>query len=61
MNGKQIIKRLESEGWKLERVNGSHHMMKKDGKLVPVPVHGSRDVKPGTFHSIEKETGVKLK
>lgn len=61
MNGKQIIKRLQKEGWKLDRVNGSHHMMIKDGELVPVPVHGSTDIPIGTLLSIQKSTGVKLK
>lgn len=61
MNGKQIIKKLQSEGWKLKRVNGSHHIMGKGIVSVTVPVHGSQDLKIGTLSSIEKETGVKLR
>ena len=61
MNGKQIIRKLESEGWKLDRVNGSHHIMHKNGITVSVPVHGSSDIKKGTLSSIQKQTGVKLK
>ncbi|WP_396956770.1 type II toxin-antitoxin system HicA family toxin [Nitrosomonas sp.] len=49
MDGKEIIKKLEAEGWKLRRINGSHHIMGKDGKIVPVPVHGSKDIKIGTL------------
>jgi len=62
MNGKQIIKKLQKEGWKLDRVNGSHHIMIKDGeRSVSVPVHGSTDTGKGLLSTIEKQTGVKLK
>ena len=61
MNGKQIIKKLQAEGWILKRVSGSHHVMTKDGKSVPVPVHGSTDIGKGLLSAIERQTGVKLK
>jgi len=37
MNGKQVIKALEKEGWMLLRVSGSHHRLVKDGKKVSIP------------------------
>lgn len=46
MNGKDIISKLKADGWKLDRINGSHHIMVKGGVAVPVPVHGSRDAGP---------------
>ena len=61
MNGKQIIKKLESEGWQISRIRGSHHIMKKDNKVVPVPVHGTKEIGKGLLSAIEKQTGVKLK
>ncbi|WP_396956754.1 type II toxin-antitoxin system HicA family toxin [Nitrosomonas sp.] len=61
MDAKEIIKKLEAEGWRLCRVNDSHHIMHKDGISVSVPVHGSKDLKIGTVLSIGKQTGVKLK
>ena len=61
MNGKDIIARLKAQGWTLDRVNGSHHIMVKDGKAVPVPVHGTRDVSAGLLSAITRQTGVKLK
>jgi predicted RNA binding protein YcfA (HicA-like mRNA interferase family) len=62
MNGKEVIKRLQKEGWILLKVEGSHCMMKNIAlnKKVPVPVHGSKDIKIGTIKTIEKQTGVKL-
>ena len=61
MNGKDILKKLQADGWRLDRINGSHHIMVKDGVAVPVPVHGSRDVGPGLVAAITRQSGVKLK
>lgn len=61
MNGKQIIAKLKEAGWKLIRVEGSHHQMGKDGLRTSVPVHGTKDLKPGTLAGIQRQTGVKLK
>jgi predicted RNA binding protein YcfA (HicA-like mRNA interferase family) len=61
MNGKQVIKLLEKEGWKLDRVTGSHHLLEKDGKVVPVPVHGTTDLGKGLIAAIQRQTGVTLK
>ncbi|MDR1229698.1 MAG: type II toxin-antitoxin system HicA family toxin [Azoarcus sp.] len=61
MNGKIVISRLKAAGWSLKRISGSHHIMELGGNIVPVPVHGSRDLTPGTLAAIERQTGVKLK
>lgn len=61
MNGKQVIAKLKAEGWKLNRIRGSHHLMEKDGETVPVPVHGSTDIGKGLLADIARQTGVKLK
>lgn len=34
MNGKHVIKKLESNGWRLARIDGSHHVMEKDALSV---------------------------
>ena len=64
MNGNEIIKRLKAEGWSVKRVRGSHHMLEKNGRVVPVPVHGvlgAADIGKGLLADIERQTGVKLK
>ena len=61
MNGKDIIKKLQADGWRLARINGSHHIMSKAGQAVPVPVHGTKDVGTGLVAKIARQTGVKLK
>lgn len=60
MNGKQAIKALQSQGFALLRVTGSHHILGNGRRKVTVPVHGAADLKLGTLKSIEKQSGVKL-
>ena len=61
MNGNEGIAKLKAAGWTLDRITGTHHLMMKGGKRVPVPVHGHRDLGPGLIASIARQTGVKLK
>ncbi|MDR0466668.1 MAG: type II toxin-antitoxin system HicA family toxin, partial [Deltaproteobacteria bacterium] len=36
---------LKENGWKLDRINGSHHVFVKEGfRSVAVPVHGNREM-----------------
>lgn len=61
MTGKEVIAKLKAHGWSVDRVHGSHHILTKDGKAVPVPVHGTRDLGPGLLAAIQRQTGVTLK
>ncbi len=61
MNGKDIIKKLQAQGWQVLRTEGSHVRMGKDAARTTIPLHGAHDVKPGTLASIERQTGLKLK
>jgi predicted RNA binding protein YcfA (HicA-like mRNA interferase family) len=47
-------------GFRLDRIEGSHHMMIKEGHAhtVPVPVHGSKALPRGTLASIIRMAGV---
>ena len=50
----EIKKYLESRGWWLDRIRGSHHVFKKsDGTIYVVPVHGGK-VKPFYVREIKK-------
>jgi predicted RNA binding protein YcfA (HicA-like mRNA interferase family) len=47
---------LEQNGWTLVRTKSSHFAYRKPdfpGILI-VPVHGNKDLKPGTQHGIRK-------
>ena len=62
MNSKEIIKRLQADGWYLVATKGSHanykHPLKPGRVTVP---HPKRDLPLGTLKSIEKQSGVKLR
>ena len=61
MTGKEVIAKLKAAGWSVSRIQGSHHVLTKDERAVPVPVHGSRDLGAGLVAAIQRQTGVKLK
>lgn len=58
MSGKVLLKLLEKAGWTIDRISGSHHIMKRDGQTIVVPVHGNADLKPGILNSILKKAGL---
>jgi len=61
ISGKELIKLLETAGWQIERVRGSHHIMRKadaSARMVVVPVHGRSDIPIGTLTKILKQAGL---
>jgi predicted RNA binding protein YcfA (HicA-like mRNA interferase family) len=58
---KDIIKRLQQEGWKQVRMRGSHRQFKHPLKKGRVTVSGkpSDNVAPGTTNSFFKQAGWK--
>jgi predicted RNA binding protein YcfA (HicA-like mRNA interferase family) len=54
VSGRDVVRALLRLGFRLDRVEGSHHMLVKDGHpcTVVVPVHGSRALPKGTLASI---------
>jgi predicted RNA binding protein YcfA (HicA-like mRNA interferase family) len=58
----EIIRALKDDGWKLERVKGSHHQFVHPTKPGAVTVvHPSKDMPRGTLKSIERQSGIKLR
>jgi len=49
VSGKEFAKLVESHGWMLLRVAGSHHIYGKAGSVVrlSIPIHGNRPLKLG--------------
>ena len=49
ISGKDFCKLLESRGWTLKRVSGSHHIFVKEGngERIVVPVHSNKPLKLG--------------
>lgn len=59
MTGKELIKLLQKQGWILDRIQDSHHILIREDKTLSVPVHGSSDLKKGTMIAIMKQGGLK--
>ncbi len=59
MSGKQLIKLLIEQGWRLDRIEGSHHIMVKGERTLSVPVHGSSDLGKGLLNALMKQGGLK--
>jgi predicted RNA binding protein YcfA (HicA-like mRNA interferase family) len=60
VSGKEFAKILESNGWSLVRINGSHHIYKKEGKTerISVPIHGNQDLKIGLLRHFMKQANL---
>jgi predicted RNA binding protein YcfA (HicA-like mRNA interferase family) len=58
-----LIKLLEQHGFINTRNRGSHYIFynSTSKKTVSVPVHGSRDLRKGTFLAILKQAGIDKK
>jgi predicted RNA binding protein YcfA (HicA-like mRNA interferase family) len=56
VSGKRLAKLAETHGWKLARVNGSHHVFVKDGRLerLVIPIHGNESLKTGLQRALMK-------
>jgi predicted RNA binding protein YcfA (HicA-like mRNA interferase family) len=56
ISGKELIKFLQTLGFIVVRVNGSHHRLKHpDGRVTTVPVHKNEDLPKGLLHKIIRE------
>ena len=57
---KNLIHHIEQKGYRLKRINGSHHIYFHNElrKTVVVLVHGNKDIPKGTFLSILKQAGI---
>jgi predicted RNA binding protein YcfA (HicA-like mRNA interferase family) len=57
-SSRDIKKRLEREGWSLERVRGSHHVFRnsRTGAIIVLP-HPKQDLGMGLARAIYKQAG----
>ena len=58
MRGKEVVSKLKKMGWTVDRVHGSHYIMKKGNQTETIPVHNT-DIPIGLLQSIKKRTGLK--
>jgi predicted RNA binding protein YcfA (HicA-like mRNA interferase family) len=60
VSGKELAKVLESHGWTLLRIKGSHHIYGKPGSEVriSVPIHKNQALKIGLLSHFMKVAGL---
>ena len=56
LSGKEFARIVEKHGWKLLRINGSHHIYLKAGSVVrlSIPIHGNKPLKIGLQRHLMK-------
>ncbi|MBN1344876.1 MAG: type II toxin-antitoxin system HicA family toxin [Phycisphaerae bacterium] len=63
MKYRDLISRLETGGWQVDRIVGSHMQFRHSRKPGTVTVPGggklAKEVPPGTLNSILKQAGLK--
>lgn len=64
LNGQQVVRILEELGFKVIRIRGSHHVMrrvvktktgKEETQTVNVPVHGSKQLGAGMLKRLYRD------
>jgi predicted RNA binding protein YcfA (HicA-like mRNA interferase family) len=59
MKVREVLRRLQDDGWQLDRQNGSHRQFKHPDKPGTVTVAGrpSEDIRDGTLKRIFEQAG----
>jgi len=56
IKGREVVKFLQSIGFKITRTRGSHVRLKsEDGRVTTVPIHGNKDIPKGLLRKIIRE------
>ena len=56
VSGREFARLVERHGWRLLRINGSHHIYGKAGSVVrlSIPIHGNKALKTGLLRHLLK-------
>ena len=60
IRAREVVRVAESIGFVLDRQKGSHavYYRASDHRRVVIPMHGTKDLKPGTLRGIIKDMGL---
>jgi predicted RNA binding protein YcfA (HicA-like mRNA interferase family) len=60
ISGLEAISVFERFGFYVDRIRGSHHIMKREGHphILTVPVHGNKPLKRGTLRGLVRAAGI---
>ncbi len=62
MDSRDVIRKLEAAGWRLDRTRGSHHQFRHPSRAGTVTVpHPRKDLSIVVVRSIERQAGIKLR
>ena len=60
MRSSDVIKQLETDGWVLRSVRGSHHVFNHPNRTGHISVpHPKKDLGTGLVHKLLKQAGLK--
>ena len=56
VSGKRLARLAEDKGWRLARINGSHHIFTMDERIerLVIPIHGNQTLKAGLQRALMK-------
>ncbi|MBC2746886.1 MAG: type II toxin-antitoxin system HicA family toxin [ANME-2 cluster archaeon] len=59
-SGKKIINVFKKNGWTLDRIEGSHHILVREGteNILVIPVHGNNPIKVGLLKGLIKDASL---
>jgi predicted RNA binding protein YcfA (HicA-like mRNA interferase family) len=60
VTGQEACRAFGAHGFELDRIRGSHHVLKKAGfpNALTVPVHGSKTLKRGTLRNLIRDASL---
>jgi len=60
LSGKEVIEIFKRDGWIVDRIEGSHHILIKPGHeaTLSVPVHGRQEIKLGLLKRLIRDAGM---
>ena len=60
LKSREVIEKLRALGYEGPFAGGRHSRMvhSKSGKIIPIPIHGSKDVSVGLIRAIIREVGI---
>ena len=63
LKSKELLRIVESQGWKVCRIKGSHYLLKHSNRkgILIIPNHGSKTIGKGLVRKILKQAGAAWK
>ncbi len=59
LTGMELVKLLIREGWTVDRISGSHHIMVKGAQTISIPVHAGKAIPTGLLNKLLRQAGLR--